>query len=197
MVAEVEPGESLLGLTRSAVWPDRLIDRLALTLVALQAVLLFWLIRPGYWFVDDFAYLAGARWARLTPGYLRRPFFDHLLPGPRLLNWILIRVAPMDYAVAAAPDPHRAAQPGGPRRPVVPHPRLFGSACVGAPVHDRQRDKHRGRSGPLEDGHGRRLRPTHRDPPTSRPRPDPDRREHRRNLSVPPPNRTPHRTVGN
>jgi hypothetical protein len=88
--------------TQSAVWPDRLIDRLALTLVALQAVLLFWLIRPGYWFVDDLAYLAAARSARLSPGYLRQPFFDHLLPGPRLLNWILIRVAPMDYAVAAA-----------------------------------------------------------------------------------------------
>jgi hypothetical protein len=79
-----------------------LLDRLALALAGLQALALFAFIRVGGWFQDDFQNLEIAQRSQLTRSYLTLTVFGHPQPGNRLINWILIRVAPMNYQAVAA-----------------------------------------------------------------------------------------------
>ncbi|HEX2903972.1 MAG TPA: hypothetical protein VHO01_11005 [Jatrophihabitans sp.] len=78
-----------------------LLDRLALLISALSGLAIFALIGPGSWYIDDFLNLSIAQESRLDLAYLNRPIFGHLQQGSRFVNWVLYRVAPMNYAVAA------------------------------------------------------------------------------------------------
>lgn len=84
--------------------PDQrwLLDRLAVALAVLQAGALFAFIRVGGWFQDDFQNLEIAQQSGLTRDYLTLTVFGHPQPGIRLINWILIRVAPMNYQLVTA-----------------------------------------------------------------------------------------------
>lgn len=84
--------------------PDQrwLLDRLAVALAVLQAGALFTFIRVGGWFQDDFQNLEIAQRSGLTHDYLTLTVFGHPQPGIRLINWILIRVAPMNYQLVTA-----------------------------------------------------------------------------------------------
>lgn len=93
------PAESPLPRQRSDQrW---LLDRLAVALAALQAGALFAFLRVGGWFQDDFQNLEIAQRSGLSRGYLTLTVFGHPQPGIRLINWALIRVAPMNYQLVA------------------------------------------------------------------------------------------------
>ena len=97
MVAEPEP---------AAVVPPRgewwLLDRLALASAALSGLVLYALIGRGGWYVDDFLNFGLAQHSGLTPHYLNTTAFGHPQQGTRLVNWLLFRIAPMNYHLASA-----------------------------------------------------------------------------------------------
>ena len=84
---------------RSEWW---LLDRLALAWSVLSALSLYALIGRGGWYVDDFLNFGLARQYPLGRFYLRFPIFGHLQPATRLVNWLLYRISPMNYPLAAA-----------------------------------------------------------------------------------------------
>lgn len=112
-------GDAILGrvssqLTFAAPAPDEafeksgrrgpwwVLDRLALAISALSGLVLFAFIGRGGWYIDDFLNLSLAQESPLGRFYIDRPIFGHPQPGTRLANWLLYRLAPMNYALAAA-----------------------------------------------------------------------------------------------
>ena len=79
-----------------------LLDRLALASAALSGLVLYALIGRGGWYFDDFLNFGIARESPLSKHYLGLPVLGHLQPGTRLANWLLYRIAPMNYHLAAA-----------------------------------------------------------------------------------------------
>jgi hypothetical protein len=78
------------------------LDRLALAWSVQSALVLYALIGRGGWYVDDFLNFATAKQHRLDLHYLNMPIFGHPQQATRLLNWLLYRVSPMNYALASA-----------------------------------------------------------------------------------------------
>ncbi|HEU5271020.1 MAG TPA: hypothetical protein VFU36_13935 [Jatrophihabitans sp.] len=96
-VARPEPAVAVA--RRSEWW---LLDRLALAVAVLSGAVLYALIGRGGWYVDDFLNFGLAKQSPLGRRYLDLPVFGHPQPAVRLLNWLLYRIAPMNYHLAAA-----------------------------------------------------------------------------------------------
>ncbi|HEX2903887.1 MAG TPA: hypothetical protein VHO01_10580 [Jatrophihabitans sp.] len=96
--SEPEPQPIDRPLARSEWW---LLDRLALLFSVLTGVVIFAFIGRGGWYVDDFLNLGIAQESKFNRFYIDRPIFGHPQQGTRILNWVLYRVAPMNYALAA------------------------------------------------------------------------------------------------
>jgi len=84
---------------RSEWW---LLDRVALAVVLAGGAALYALIGRGSWYVDDFLNFRLAQAGPLGRYYINRTVFGHPEQGTRLLNWLLYRISPMNYPVAAA-----------------------------------------------------------------------------------------------
>jgi hypothetical protein len=97
MVARPEP---------AAVEPDRaewwLLDRLALASATLSGLVLYALIGRGGWYIDDFLNFGIAQHSGLNRRYIDLPILGHPQQGTRLVNWLLFRIAPMNYHLASA-----------------------------------------------------------------------------------------------
>ncbi len=76
-------------------------DRLALLFSVLSGVVIFLFIGRGGWYVDDFMNLGIAQESSFGRAYINRPIFGHPQQATRILNWVLYRVSPMNYALAA------------------------------------------------------------------------------------------------
>lgn len=91
---------------RAAVTSDRdewwLLDRLALASSVMSGLVLYALIGRGGWYVDDFLNFGLARESPFSVHYLGLAVFGHPQPGTRLANWLLYRIAPMNYHLASA-----------------------------------------------------------------------------------------------
>jgi hypothetical protein len=96
MVAQPEP--AVVAPRRGEWW---LLDRLALALAVLSGAVLYALIGRGGWYVDDFLNFGLAQQAPLSRHYVLLPVFGHPQPAVRLANWLLYRIAPMNYHLAA------------------------------------------------------------------------------------------------
>ena len=94
----VQPAPAAGPLSRGEYW---LLDRLALASSALSGLALFLFIGRGGWYFDDFLNLSQAQQSPWGRKYISMPILGHPQPGTRILNWLLIRLAPMDYPVAA------------------------------------------------------------------------------------------------
>jgi hypothetical protein len=79
-----------------------LLDRLALAWSVLSALTLYALIGRGGWYADDFPAFGQARQYPLNLRYLEMTTLGHPQPGIRLLDWVLYRISPMNYPLAAA-----------------------------------------------------------------------------------------------
>jgi hypothetical protein len=97
MVARGEP--AAVASDRDEWW---LLDRLALASSLISGLVLYALIGRGGWYVDDFLNFGLARESPFSRHYLGLAVFGHLQPGTRLANWLLYRIAPMNYHLASA-----------------------------------------------------------------------------------------------
>jgi hypothetical protein len=79
-----------------------LLDRLALAWSMVSALVLYVLIGRGGWYVDDFVAFDLAKRYPLNLRYLKITVFGHPQPGTRVLDWVLYRIAPMNYPLASA-----------------------------------------------------------------------------------------------
>ena len=70
-------------------------------IIAAQTVVLLLLFWRGSWYADDFQSMAQAQQARFDWSYVNLPVFGHPTPGMRALDWLLVRVRPMDYHLVA------------------------------------------------------------------------------------------------
>jgi hypothetical protein len=77
------------------------LDLATFVLVSAQGLGLFLLIARGGWLVDDFENLSIAQRSSLSRAYLTLVVFGHPEPGNRALNWVVMRIAPMNYAFVA------------------------------------------------------------------------------------------------
>jgi hypothetical protein len=93
------PAPQVVPSPRGEWW---LLDRLALASAALSGLVLYALIGRGGWYVDDFLNFGIAQHSGLTEHYLNTTVFGHPQQGTRLVNWLLYRIAPMNYHVASA-----------------------------------------------------------------------------------------------
>jgi hypothetical protein len=96
-VARAEPA---VAASRRGEW--WLLDRLAAAVAALSGLVLYALIGRGGWYVDDFLNFGIARQMPLSRHYVLLPVFGHPQPAVRLANWLLYRIARMNYHLAAA-----------------------------------------------------------------------------------------------
>jgi hypothetical protein len=92
--------DRVIGLARRLGF-GRTLDVITFGLMSVQGLLLFLLMARGGFFVDDFVNLSMAQRSSFSRPYLMRLVFDHPEPGARALNWILIRIEPMNYAFFA------------------------------------------------------------------------------------------------
>ncbi len=68
--------------------------------IALQVISAAVLTSYTYFFVDDFVFLQEARTHAFSLSYLRAPLFEHFSPITRLLNKVLVHVAPGSFDLA-------------------------------------------------------------------------------------------------
>lgn len=74
--------------------------RLFVALVVAQVALLSLLTREGWFFVDDFLFLAQAREEQFSLDFLRLPLFEHFSPLHRVFDFALIRGFGLNWTVA-------------------------------------------------------------------------------------------------
>jgi hypothetical protein len=98
-VTTAEPAAVRQPAARGEWW---LLDRLALAWSAVSAAVLYVLIGRGSWYADDFLAFGLARQYPLDRKYVEITVFGHPQPGIRVINWLLYRISPMNYPLAAA-----------------------------------------------------------------------------------------------
>jgi hypothetical protein len=77
---------------------------LGLGLVAAATVMRAWLLQGTWFYLDDLVLTNEASRHPLPthPGVLGEPYFGHLMPGGRVLAWLVTSGGPFDYAIARA-----------------------------------------------------------------------------------------------
>ncbi|HST49356.1 hypothetical protein [Jatrophihabitans sp.] len=98
-VTSVEPAAVPQPGARGEWW---LLDRVALAWSLVSALALYAMIGRGGWYVDDFLAFELAERSPLNLRYLEITIFGHPQPGTRVLAWVLYRISPMNYPLAAA-----------------------------------------------------------------------------------------------
>ncbi len=85
-------------------WDAATIKRIALGLLALQAVWRAWIAFQGYFTGDDFVFTYHAATASFDLDYLLREHLGHLMPGAFALVWLLNALSPLNYALVVLVD---------------------------------------------------------------------------------------------
>lgn len=70
-------------------------------LVLCQLAFRAWVLYPSWFFLDDYNLLRDATRRPLTLDYLLTPYNAHLMPGGRLLVWLVADAGPVNWALAA------------------------------------------------------------------------------------------------
>jgi hypothetical protein len=79
----------------------RLVVGCGVLLVLCQLAFRAWALYPSWFFLDDYNLLHDAVGHPLSIGYLFAPYNSHLMPGGRLLAWLVASSGPVDWALAA------------------------------------------------------------------------------------------------
>jgi hypothetical protein len=85
-------------------WDRATIKRIALGLLALQAVWRAWIAFQGYFTGDDFVFTYHAATSGFDLDYLLREHVGHLMPGAFALVWVLDAVSPLNYPLVVLVD---------------------------------------------------------------------------------------------
>jgi hypothetical protein len=79
----------------------RLLLGVVIACVAAQLGLRGWALYGGWFYLDDYNLLHDAETGPLSLGRLLEPYNDHLMPGGRLLTWIVADAGTLSWPVAA------------------------------------------------------------------------------------------------
>ena len=71
-------------------------------MIVLQLAFRAWSLYPSWFFLDDYNLLNDADGQRLDFGYLLAPYNGHLMPGGRLLAWVVADSGPVNWGLAAS-----------------------------------------------------------------------------------------------
>ncbi len=71
-------------------------------MIVLQLAFRAWSLYPSWFFLDDYNLLNDANDQRLDLGYLLAPYNGHLMPGGRLLAWVVADSGPVNWGLAAS-----------------------------------------------------------------------------------------------
>lgn len=78
-----------------------LVYGVAALMVIAQLALRAWVLYPSWFFLDDYDLLRDATGSRLDSHYLLTPFSGRLMPGGRLLVWLVAQSGPVNWGLAA------------------------------------------------------------------------------------------------
>jgi hypothetical protein len=81
--------------------PRSLVLGAGLVMVLAQVAFRSWVVSPSWFFLDDYNLLNDAVGRPVTVGYLLDPYNSHLMPGGRLLVWLVARTGPLSWGLAA------------------------------------------------------------------------------------------------
>lgn len=81
---------------------SRRVSLVAWSLITVQLCFHAWLVVPAWFIHDDYNFLADGRQHALDLSYLLTPYSGHLMPGGRLLTWLVARSGTLNWALAAA-----------------------------------------------------------------------------------------------
>lgn len=73
----------------------------AFAMIALQLAFRGWAALGGWFYSDDYEFLAAATGRSLDLGYLFAPHDVHLMPGGVLLSWLVAQAGPFNWTLAA------------------------------------------------------------------------------------------------
>jgi len=73
----------------------------ALGMIALQLVYRSWALYSGWFYTDDYLLLIDAQRQGLTTDYLLNAYNSHLMPGSRVLIWLVGTSGPLNWGLAA------------------------------------------------------------------------------------------------
>jgi len=72
-----------------------------LLMVVAQLVFRAWALYPSWFYLDDYNLLIDAQGQRLDLGYLLSPYNSHLMPGGRLVAWLVADSGQLNWTLAA------------------------------------------------------------------------------------------------
>lgn len=91
----------LLGNTTRPTETARLVIGAGVLMILAQLVFRAWALYPSWFYLDDYNLLLEASGQRLDLEYLLAPYNSHLMPGGRLLAWLVADSGQLNWALAA------------------------------------------------------------------------------------------------
>ena len=85
----------------SLLGAERKVTLAAISMIAAELVFHAWAVFPAWFFLDDYNFLADGRRRPLDLSYLLTPYSGHLMPGGRLVTWLVSRSGSLDWPLAA------------------------------------------------------------------------------------------------
>ena len=85
---------SLVGVGRGVTWA-------AAGLIVAELAFHAWAVFPSWFFLDDYNFLYDGQRQRLDLSYMLTPYSGHLMPGGRVVTWIVSRAGTLDWGLAA------------------------------------------------------------------------------------------------
>ena len=73
----------------------------ALLMICAQLIFRAWALYPSYFYLDDYALLLDAKGQRLDASYALEPWNSHLMPGGRIVAWIVVHGGVLNWGLAA------------------------------------------------------------------------------------------------
>ena len=78
------------------------VGRVGLALVLVHLVFRAWASLESWFYLDDYKLLFDARTSSFGPDYLLLPYNSNLMPGGRVLAWLVAEAGPVDWLLASA-----------------------------------------------------------------------------------------------
>jgi hypothetical protein len=80
----------------------QLVVGIGIVMIIAQLALRAWALFPSWFYLDDYNLLIDAQGQRLDLSYLFEPYNSHLMPGGRLIAWIVADSGQLNWGLAAA-----------------------------------------------------------------------------------------------